>query len=80
MNDIEKAAGAKRIKDDEAFKDIIEAIKEAKTSVFLDPHSTKEQRESAHVIICAIGEIEGEIESRLTDGAFAEKDQHRVND
>ena len=75
---IERAQNAQRLMNDDTFKSVIAEIRDAKVRVFLDPRSTTEDREEAHVIIRALGEIEREIDARVADGAFEErKEQHR---
>lgn len=77
----ERAAAAKRLKNDDTFQSVFDEIEKAKVKVFLDPVSSMEDREEAHVIIRALGEIKREIDARIANGAFEErKGQHRVND
>lgn len=68
----ERAMNAARLKNDDTFKGVVKEVKEAKVAVFLDASSSPEDREEAHVIIRALGEIEREIDARIADGAFEE--------
>ena len=66
----ERAGHAERLKNDDTFKDVVKEVRDAKVAVFLDVRSSPEDREEAHVIIRALGEIEREIDARIADGAF----------
>lgn len=75
------AANAKRLKDDSTFQDVLREVKDAQTAIFLNVRSSQEEREEAHVIIRALGKIEGAITSRIGDGKFEQgRDQHRGTD
>lgn len=81
MNTVERGVAAERLKGDETFQDVIQSVKDAQVSVFLNPASSQEDREKAHDVIHALSEIEREVDRRINDKAFEEKkDQHRVSD
>ena len=82
FNAIEIADRAKRLKNDETFQDVFKEVRDGQTKVFLDARSSQEDREEAHVIIRALGKIEGVITSRIENGKFeqAKKGQHRGSD
>lgn len=75
------AEAAKRFRDDETYKSLIQSIKDAQASVFLNPSSTQEARDEAHEIIRALGKLGNEIDARIADSSMQKKkDQHRAND
>lgn len=77
MNIKDRAAHVKRLKQDEAFNVIMTEIKEDVASVFLNPHSSYEDREEAHHIVRALAKIEDRMAVILTDEAMFDKQQKR---
>ena len=77
MNIKDRAAHVKRLKQDEAFNVILTEIKEDVASVFLNPHSSLEDREEAHHIVRALAKIEDRMAVILTDEAMFDKLQKR---
>jgi len=56
---------------------ILTEIKEDVASVFLNPHSSAEDREEAHHIVRALAKIEDRMAVILTDEAMFDKQQKR---
>lgn len=56
---------------------ILTEIKEDVASVFLNPHSSYEDREEAHHIVRALAKIEDRMAVILTDEAMFDKQQKR---
>ena len=56
---------------------ILTEIKEDVASVFLNPHSSCEDREEAHHIVRALAKIEDRMAVILTDEAMFDKQQKR---
>jgi hypothetical protein len=52
---------------DETFKDIISEVMERQVLVFMDAHSTTEERDEAHDIVRAIDAITSYMESVIAD-------------
>lgn len=69
----ERGHKAEMLRNDDTFKDVIEEIRASKVEVFLSPTSTPEDRESAHVIIRALAEIDGELNERIFNAAVEEQ-------
>ena len=70
---IERGKQAEMLQKNDTFRDVIEAIRASKAEVFLNPDSSQEDRESAHEIIRALAEIDGELNTRILDAAFEEE-------
>lgn len=77
MNIKDKAAGIRRLRDDETFKSLIEDVRGAQVTVFLNPHSSEEERMDAHHIVCALEKIEDRMSTILSDEAIFDKQQER---
>ena len=77
MNIKDKATHIRRLQNDEAFTMLIAEIKEDTANVFLNPHSSVEDRESAHQIIRALAKIEERMAKVLTDEAIFDKNEGR---
>lgn len=76
--DKERGDAALRLKNDETFQDVCKEVRDAQTRVFLNPDSSQEEREEAHVIIRALGAIDRVIDARIANGKIAiQKGQHR---
>lgn len=76
--DKERSDAALRLKNDETFQDVCKEVRDAQTRVFLNPDSSQEDREEAHVIIRALGAIDRAIGARIGGGKIAlKKGQHR---
>lgn len=73
MNVKDKAAGVRRLKEDEMFNYLFESIMEDQSNVFLNPHSSLEEREGAHSIVIALNKIEDRIAQILMDEAIFDK-------
>lgn len=71
----ERGHKAEILQKDETFQDVIAAIRASKAEVFLSPDSTPEARESAHEIIRALAEIDGELNSRIFDAAIEDQEE-----
>lgn len=77
----ERAAQAKRLREDEAFVSFVQEVRDAQASVFLDPASSSEAREAAHQMVRAIHQIELRLAKAENDLRFEQKkDQHRGSD
>lgn len=77
MNIKDKAAHVKRLQEDESFNMLIDEIREDTANVFLNPHSSTEDREEAHHIIRALAKIEDRMAVILTDEAIFDRQQRR---
>ena len=77
MNIKDRAAHVKRLQEDESFNMLIDEIREDTANVFLNPHSSTEDREEAHHIIRALAKIEDRMAVILTDEAMFDKQQER---
>lgn len=75
MNIKDLAEGVRRLQRDEVFNHIIEKIKEDKANIFLNPHSSLDDRENAHVAIQGLSEIEDRMATILADEAIFDKQQ-----
>jgi len=67
VNKSEKSARIKTLMNDETFKDIISEVMEMQVLVFMDAHSTTEERDEAHDIVRAIDAITSYMESVIAD-------------
>ncbi|MEK9985069.1 MAG: hypothetical protein VW879_10030 [Opitutae bacterium] len=56
---------------------LIDEIREDTANVFLNPHSSTEDREEAHHIIRALAKIEDRMAVILTDEAMFDRQQRR---
>ena len=77
MNIKDRATHVRRLQEDEAFNMMIEEIKEDAANVFLNPHSSKEDREEAHQIVRALAKIEDRMAVILSDEAMFDRQQRR---
>lgn len=73
MNIKDLAAGVRHLQRDETFCYIMESIKKDKANIFLNPHSLMEDREKAHQVVCALGEVENRMATILADEAVYDK-------
>ena len=82
MNKQDIAAQARRLRDDETFQSVLEAIRQDQVSVFLNVSASQEARDVAHLKVRALAEIESEIKRRIDDASIEQhrKDRHRAND
>ena len=77
MNIKDRAAHVKRLQEDESFNMLIDEIREDTANVFLNPHSSTEDREVAHNIIRALAKMEDRMAGILTDEAMFDRQQRR---
>ena len=77
MNIKDRAAHVKRLQQDEAFNTLVDEIREDAANVFLNPHSSQQDREEAHHIVRALAKIEDRMAVILTDEAMFDKQQER---
>lgn len=73
MNIKDLAAGVRYLQRDETFSFIMNSIKEDKANIFLNPHSSVEDRERAHYVVCALSEVEDRMATILADEAVFDK-------
>jgi len=73
MNVKDLASGVKRLQNDDVFCYIIESIKKDQANIFLNPHSSKEDREIAHEIIRGLSKIEDQLAVILQDERIFDK-------
>lgn len=78
----EKAARAERLRADESYQEFIGEVRNAQSAVFLNAHSTAEEREAAHAIVRALTKIEDALATAIGGWTFeqAKKGQHRGSD
>jgi len=58
---------------DDTYQAVIESVKVAQLATFMDPKSSKDDREEAHQIIRALGKIDDYIATVLTDEIIFDK-------
>ena len=75
MNVKDKAAGVRRLLQDEMFNYIFESVKEEQGNIFFEPLSSVEEREEAHTLIRALSKIENRIAQILQDEEIFDKRQ-----
>jgi hypothetical protein len=73
MNLGEKSARIKTLMNDDTFKDIISEVIEKQVLVFMNAHSTTEERDDAHDIVRAIESITSYMESVIDDHKISER-------
>ena len=73
MNLGEKSARIKTLMNDDTFKDIISEVMERQVLVFMNAHSTTEERDDAHDIVRAIESITSYMESVIDDHKISER-------
>jgi hypothetical protein len=78
----DKAARAKRLRDDDVFQEFMEAVRAAQVRTFLDIAAAPEAREQAHGIIRALAAIEGTLAAAIGAETYEQKrkGQHRASD
>jgi hypothetical protein len=77
MNIKDRATHVRRLQEDEAFNMMIEEIREDAANVFLNPHSSKEDREEAHHLVRALAKFEDRMAQILTDEAIHDRNERR---
>ena len=73
MNIKDKAALAKNLWRDDTFQEVLQSIRDAQTSVFLNSQSQVETIKDAHDIIKALNLIEAQFNTVFTDEAIFDK-------
>lgn len=73
MNIKDKAARFRNLSNDEAFKEVVQEIKDQQSSVFLNSQSQIETIKDAHDIIKALNYIENYFNTVFTDEAIFDK-------
>lgn len=73
MNLGEKSARIKTLMNDDTFKDVISDVMERQVLVFMNAHSTTEERDDAHDIVRAIDSITSYMESVIDDHKISER-------
>jgi len=73
MNLKEKSARIKTLMDDDTFKDVISEVMEKQVLVFMDAHSTTEERDNAHDIVRAIDSITSYMQTVIDDHKISER-------
>lgn len=58
-----KASDAKRLANDDTFKEVLELVIERQMEVFLNPNSSTDERDDAHDIVRAIGNIQDTLDT-----------------
>ena len=73
MNLKEKSARIKTLMDDDTFKDVISEVMEKQVLVFMDAHSTTEERDDAHDIVRALDSITSYLQTVIDDHKISER-------
>ncbi len=73
MNLKEKSARIKTLMDDDTFKDVISEVMERQVLVFMDAHSTTEERDDAHDIVRALDSITSYMQTVIDDHKISER-------
>lgn len=79
MNERARAARFKALRDDEAFQEVMQEIRDGQSAVFLDSEATQDNLARAHGIIRALAEIDRVIAAAIGAVAMLDKKegQHR---
>lgn len=77
MNPSEKSAKIRTLMNDDTFKDVISEVVEKQVLVFMDAHSTTDERDGAHEIIRAIDGITSYMESVIDDHKISERKRNK---
>jgi hypothetical protein len=81
MNPDRLASKADELLKDEEFTLILDKAKTNQASVFLDPHSSVEERENAHLVVRGIDALRNTMENMVADKRIrAKRSQDRGND
>lgn len=82
MNVQEKASRAKRLRDDEAFQDLMAEVRNDAIAAFVNSGAADAAaREEAHALLRALSKIEGTLEAAIGAKTLADKKgQHRGSD
>jgi hypothetical protein len=67
---VEKSARMKTLQADDMFQLALKEITEQQVAVFVNAHSTSDEREEAHNLICALQKIDDYFDSVKTDEAM----------
>lgn len=73
MNLAEKSAKIKTLMNDDTFRDVISEVVERQVAVFMNPHSSVEERDSAHDIVRAVDEITSYMETVIADHKISKR-------
>ena len=73
MNIKEKSARIKTLMNDDTFKDVISEVMEKQVLVFMDAHSTEEERDDAHDIVRALDSITSYMQTVIDDHKISER-------
>jgi hypothetical protein len=73
MNLGEKSAKIKTLMNDDTFKDVISEVMDRQVAVFMDAHSTTDERDGAHDIVRAIEAITTYMESVTDDHKISKR-------
>jgi len=73
VNLAEKSARIKTLMNDETFKDIISEVVERQVAVFMDAHSTTDERDGAHDIVRAVDAITRYMETVISDDKISKR-------
>jgi|14BtaG_2_1085337.scaffolds.fasta_scaffold03298_2 hypothetical protein len=69
----EKSDKIKTLINDDTFKDVIAQVMERQIAVFMDVHSTKDERDDAHDIVRALDKITSYMSSVIDDEKISKK-------
>jgi len=73
LNIKDKAALAKNLWRDDTFQEVLQSIRDAQTSVFLNSQSQVETIKDAHDIIRALNKIENYFQTVFSEEAISDK-------
>jgi len=73
----QKSAKIKTLMADETFQMVIKEIMEQQVAVFINVHSTTDERDEAHDMVRVLGKIEDYFDSVISDEAIYNRKQKR---
>ena len=73
MNLADKSARIKTLMNDDTFMEVISEVMERQVAVFIDAHSTTDERDGAHDIVRAIDAISSYMESVIADDKISKR-------
>jgi len=73
----EKSAKIKTLMNDDTFMEVISEVVERQVAVFMDAHSTTDERDGAHDIVRAIDAISSYMESVIADDKISKRKHKR---
>lgn len=80
MDKLQRSRAVREMLKSDTFQSVLKEVRDAQVAAFLNAETSQEALAEAHVMVRALGEVEGAFKRIAFEADKVDKEQHRGND